>query len=71
MSTLFAILLLIFDWKPYLQQWMCPNSEMEESMSTTEYLLDHITNEEVCKKIWDATDFHDMITFLVWPRNKN
>ena len=30
-----VILLFIFDWNPYLQQWMCPNSEMEESMSET------------------------------------
>ena len=34
-STLFAILLLHFDWNPCLQQWMCPNSELEESMSET------------------------------------
>ena len=35
--TVFAILLLILALKKkkknYLQQWMCPNSEMEESMS--------------------------------------
>ena len=30
-----AILLLNFDWNPYLQQWMCPNVEMEESLSET------------------------------------
>ena len=35
-STLFAILLLIFDWNPYLQQWTCPNSKMQESMSETQ-----------------------------------
>ena len=29
-------LLLIFDLNPYLQQWMCPNSKMEESMSETQ-----------------------------------
>ena len=29
----FAALFLIFWLKPYLQHWMCPNSEMEESMS--------------------------------------
>ena len=32
-STLFSILLLICQWNPYLQQWVCPKSEMEESMS--------------------------------------
>ena len=30
-----CFLLLIFDRNPYLQQWMCPNSEIEESMSET------------------------------------
>ena len=34
-STLFATLLLSFDWNPYSQQWMCPNSEMEEFVSET------------------------------------
>ena len=28
-SALLAILLLILDWTPYFQQWMLPNSEME------------------------------------------
>ena len=35
-STLLLILLLIFDWNPFLQQWLCPNSEMEESISETQ-----------------------------------
>ena len=30
--TLFAISLLTFDRNPHLQQWMCPNSEMEKSI---------------------------------------
>ena len=34
-ATLFVILLLMFDRNPCLQQWICPNSEMEESMSKT------------------------------------
>ena len=34
-STLFAILLLIIDSNPYLQQWMCLNSELEEPISET------------------------------------
>ena len=25
-----------FYWNPYLQQWMCPNSEMKESISDTQ-----------------------------------
>ena len=29
-------LFLILDWNTYLQQRMCPNSEMEESMSGTQ-----------------------------------
>ena len=32
-STLFVILLLIFDWNPYLQQWMRPNLDTGESVS--------------------------------------
>ena len=32
-SKLFAILLLIFDPNPYLQKWVCPNSDMEEPIS--------------------------------------
>ena len=34
-STLFAILLLAFDWNP-LQHWMYSNSKMEEFMSETQ-----------------------------------
>ena len=26
----------VFEWNPYLQQWTCPNLEMEESMSETQ-----------------------------------
>ena len=29
-DLLFAILFLSWDWNPYLQQWICPNSRMEE-----------------------------------------
>ena len=35
-STLFAILLLTFEWFHFLQQWMCLNSEIVESMSETQ-----------------------------------
>ena len=35
-ATLFAIMLFIFNWIPYSQQWLCPNSEMEESISETQ-----------------------------------
>ena len=32
----FPFCLLIFDQNPYLQQWMCPTSEMEESILETQ-----------------------------------
>ena len=28
----FTITLLIWDWNPYLQKWVCPNSEKEKFM---------------------------------------
>ena len=34
-SSLFAIPFLIFHSNPYLQEWMCPNSEIEESLLKT------------------------------------
>ena len=49
----FAILLLIFDWNPYLQQEICPNSEMEESISDTQgWNSDAASNY---KYVWSKT----------------
>ena len=35
-STLLIILLSIEDWNPYLHQWTCPISRIEESTSETQ-----------------------------------
>ena len=82
-STLFAISSLIFDWNPYVQQWVCPKSEMEESTSETRkwkcWIVSQVSRAKVDKHrqvyyrltlwvIFQNTIYWNM--FLIFPENR-
>ena len=62
-STLVDNMLLLFDWTPYLHQWVCPNTKIEESISPIRQydtrsgtgLLSHIPRHKKNHKILRET----------------